>query len=143
MKRIVFTSFFIFLVLAGFTQNPHTASLKQELLQAKDDTSRVLLMSSISSSYRFSKFDSSLWYGQQGLQLARHIRYIKGEGRCLANIARIIAEQGNSPVALKYNLEALQLNEESKDWDGKIQTLNSIGLMLVVLENYKEGRTYF
>ncbi|GAC1424396.1 MAG: hypothetical protein NVSMB67_24720 [Flavisolibacter sp.] len=126
-----------------FAQSPHTAQLKQELLRANDDTCRVLLMSSISSSYRFSKFDSSLWYGQQGFELAKHIHYIKGEGRCLANIARILAEQGNTPVALNYNLEALKLNEVSNDWDGKIQTLNSIGLMFNTLGDFSQARSYF
>ena len=73
--KIISVLYFLAFVQFTIAQSPATARLKQELLQAKDDTSRVLLMSDISSSYRLSKFDSSLWYGQQGLQLARHIHY--------------------------------------------------------------------
>ncbi|MHB1179531.1 MAG: tetratricopeptide repeat-containing sensor histidine kinase [Daejeonella sp.] len=141
--KIICLLFFIFLVQAAIAQNPQTAKLKLKLSQAKDDTAKVLLLSDISASYRYSKFDSSLWYGRKGLQLARRIHYVKGEGRCMANVARILSEQGNTAVALKWNLQALHLNEESKDWYGKVQTLNSMGLMFLVLRNYTEALTYF
>ena len=140
--KIICLLFFLFSVQAAIAQNPHTARLKQALLQAKDDTSRVLLMSDISTSYRLSKPELSMKYGQMGLKLARRIAFIKGEGRCLTRVAFVGAESGNTPEAFKYFLEALHLNEKSGDWEGKVQTLNSIGLMFITLANYDEARKY-
>ncbi|MDP2412662.1 MAG: ATP-binding protein [Daejeonella sp.] len=140
--KIICLLFSLFLVQVAIAQNPHTARLKQELLQAKNDTAKVLIMSDISTSYRLSKPDSALLYGKKGLKLARRIAYLKGEGRCLARVAFVSAESGNTPEAFKYFLEALHLNDKSQDWEGKVQTLNMIGLMFHTIANYDEARKY-
>ena len=140
--RLLSLVLILFCVQVAVGQSPQTTRLKRELAAAKHDTTRTILMSDISASYRLSRFDSSSWYGQQGLALSRRIQFKKGEGRCLANISRILGEQGNTPLALQYSLDALRLNQESGDLYGQVQTLNNIALMFIVLENYNTSRTY-
>ena len=132
----------LFLAQTAMTQNLQTSRLKHELSLANDDTSRVVLLADISTSYRNSNTDSSLQYGQQALHLARRIRWEKGEGRALARVSRILSEQGNNTKAYQYNLEAYRLNVKAKDWEGQIQTLNQIGLMYLTLANAVEARKY-
>ncbi len=145
MNRFVPLCWFVSaLALPGaFAQNPQTARLKRELAAAKTDTSRVLLMADISGSYRFSKPDSSLAYAQRGLALAEHIRFARGEGRCLTRLGHNIMERGNLPLALRHCLKAQHLNEENRDWLGLAQTLNVLGLVYNTLGDYAQARSYF
>ena len=131
---------FVFAVFPGFSQNPQTARLKAELAAAKTDTSRVLLMAEISSSYRYSKPDSSLAYAQRGLTLARKIRFSRGEGRCLTRLSHNVADRGNLPAAFRQCLMAQHLNESSSDWLGLAQTLNVLGIIYYTLENHTQAR---
>ena len=145
MNRFLPVCWFVsLLALSGaLAQNPQTARLKQELAAAKTDTSRVLLLADISSSYRYSKPDSSLAYAQRGLELAEKIRFAKGEGRCLARLGHNIMERGNLPLALRHCLKAQHLNEQKRDWTGLAQTLNVLGLIHNILGSYPQARSYF
>ena len=145
MNRFLSACWFVYALTTtqAFTQNPQTARLKQELAAAETDTSRVLLLSDISRSYRSSKPDSSQAYAQRGLALAERIRYRKGEGRCLARLGLLTFARGNLPLAFRQNLRALQLNEESEDWEGLEQTLNILGLIYSTLGDYPEARSYY
>ena len=144
MNRFLSACWFVYALTTtqAFTQNPQTARLKQELAAAKTDTSRVLLLADISASYRYSRFDSSLAYAQRGLALAERIHYRKGEGRCLTRMGYLNFERGNLPQAFRQSLRALQLNEESGDWHGMVQTLNGLGIIYLRLEDYSQSRGY-
>jgi len=124
-------------------QSPQTAGLKLALARATADTSRVLLLADISASYRYSRFDSVLVYAWRGLNLAQRIKYKKGEGRCLSRLAILMSERGNLPQALRIDLNALQLNEASRDWEGMARTLNQTGLLYHALEDYRPALGYF
>ncbi|GAA3936746.1 tetratricopeptide repeat protein [Hymenobacter algoricola] len=124
-------------------QSPQTARLKQALARATTDTSRVLLMADISASYRYSRFDSVMAYAWRGLSLAQRINYKKGEGRCLSRIGILVSERGNLPQALRIDLNALQLNEASHDWEGMARTLNQTGLLYHALEDFRPALAYF
>lgn len=124
-------------------QSPQTAPLRRALAQATSDTSRVLLLADLSASYRYSRFDSVRHYALQGLRLARRIGYTKGEGRCLSRIGILIGERGNLPAALRTNLQALQLNEDSHDTEGTARTLNQTGLLYYALDDFRPSLSYY
>ncbi|MCC2547837.1 tetratricopeptide repeat protein [Hymenobacter sp. BT175] len=128
---------------AGLAQSPQTAGLEAALARATADTTRVLLLADISASYRFSRYDSVLSNAQRGLRLARRIGYLKGEGRCLSRLGILLSERGNLPDALRTDLDALQLNEQSHDLEGKARTLNQLGLLYQALEDYRPALRYF
>ncbi|QDA59114.1 tetratricopeptide repeat-containing sensor histidine kinase [Hymenobacter jejuensis] len=129
--------------LPGYSQSPQTPRLKQALARATSDTSRALLLADLSASYRYSRFDSVLWYARQGVQLAQRIDYPKGEGRCLSRIGILMGERGNLPQALRIDLKALQLNEKSQDLEGTARTLNQTGLLYYALDDFRPALNYF
>ncbi|SHJ07028.1 Histidine kinase-, DNA gyrase B-, and HSP90-like ATPase [Hymenobacter daecheongensis DSM 21074] len=146
MKQ-VYPVLLLFTILFGTTaapaQSPQTAGLKQALARATTDTTRVLLLADISASYRYSRFDSVMHYAWRGLNLAQRIKYRKGEGRCLSRIGILMSERGNLPQALRIDLDALQLNQASRDWEGTARTLNQTGLLYHALEDYRPALGYF
>jgi two-component system, NtrC family, sensor kinase len=134
------------LLLAGVAapaQSPESAPLRRALARATSDTARVLLLADLSATYRYSRFDSVRYYAQRGLQLAQRIGYRKGEGRCLSRMSILMGERGNLPAALRLNLQALQLNEESHDQEGTARTLNQTGLLYFALEDFRPALRYF
>jgi two-component system NtrC family sensor kinase len=146
MKQVFPLILLLSILLGAFpaaAQSPQTAGLKQALAQATTDTTRVLLLADISASYRYSRFDSVMSYAWRGLNLAQRIHYKKGEGRCLSRIGILVSERGNLPQALRIDLNALQLNEASHDWEGMARTLNQTGLLYHALEDYRPALAYF
>ncbi|UOQ53950.1 tetratricopeptide repeat-containing sensor histidine kinase [Hymenobacter cellulosivorans] len=132
-------------LLSGWAraQSPQTAGLRTALARASHDTTRVLVLADLSASYRYSRFDSVLWYARQGLQLARRIGYAKGEGRCLSRLGILMSERGNLPQALRIDLQALQLHEQSHDPEATARTLNQMGLLYHALEDYRPALSYY
>ncbi|AYA38623.1 hypothetical protein D3Y59_17140 [Hymenobacter oligotrophus] len=127
----------------AWAQSPQTPALRRALAQATSDTARVLLLADLSASYRYSDFDSVQHFAKQGLQLARRIGYTKGEGRCLSRIGILMGERGNLPQALRTDLQALQLNEESHDLEGTARTLNQTGLLYFALDDFRPSIAYY
>jgi hypothetical protein len=70
-------------VVLGQTVPQRTDTLKRLLMETRQDTSRVLLMAQLSINYRFFKPDSSMFFAQQALKLARQLNYSKGKARAL------------------------------------------------------------
>ncbi|UOQ73155.1 tetratricopeptide repeat-containing sensor histidine kinase [Hymenobacter cellulosilyticus] len=146
MRKLLPILFFSFWTLFGTlaqAQSPQTAGLRAALAGARHDTTRVLLLADLSATYRYSRFDSVLWYARQGLQLARKIEYAKGEGRCLSRLGILMGERGNLPQALRIDLQALQLHEQSHDLEAMARTLNQMGLLYHALEDYRPALSYY
>lgn len=136
----------VLLLLTGApaqAQSPESAPLRRMLAQASSDTARVLLLADLSATYRYSRFDSVRYYAQRGLRLARRIGFRKGEGRCLSRLGILMGERGNLPAALRLNLQALQLNEDSNDLAGTARTLNQTGLLYFALDDFRPALRYF
>ncbi|UOG76940.1 ATP-binding protein [Hymenobacter tibetensis] len=143
ISRLLFWLLLVLPVVRAVGQSPQTAALEQELARTTTDTSRVLLLANLSATYRYSHFDSVQKYAQQGLRLARRIGYHKGEGRCLSRLAILYSERGNLPEALRLNLQALQLNQQSNDLEGKSRTFNQTGLLYFALDDFRPSLHYY
>jgi signal transduction histidine kinase len=142
-RALLVLGLFIWASNSLWAQSPQTKRLRHALAAATVDTSRVLLLADLSATYRYSRFDSVLYYAQQGLQLALRIGYQKGEGRCLSRLGILHSERGNLPQALRVDLQALSLNEASGDVEGTARTLNQTGLLYYALEDYKPSLKYY
>ncbi|WP_157541103.1 tetratricopeptide repeat-containing sensor histidine kinase [Hymenobacter aerophilus] len=132
----------LLLPAAGRAQSPQTQPLRLALSRAPTDTARVLLLADLAATYRYSHFDSVSYYAHRGLRLARSIGYVRGEGRCLSRLAILPGERGNLPQALRLNLAALRLNEESGDLEATARTLNQTGLLYYALDDYRPSLRY-
>jgi two-component system NtrC family sensor kinase len=134
----------LFLLLPAFSdaQINTIDSLKRLLQIEKQDTSRVLLLLQLSRAYLFSRPDTALVLGQQGLLLARETGFTKVEVRCLNRIASIFRLTGNYPKALQLDLEALKKAEAIQDKTTIAIVLRSIGSDYIYLGDYRQGINY-
>ena len=108
MKILIATFLFTSIWSIGFAQyqDKNIDSLKQELTFAKQDTSRVQLMVSISYNYRFLNLDSSNYYGLQALEMANKIDYLKGKVQATNRMSFFYRYTGNLPKALELSFNA-------------------------------------
>jgi hypothetical protein len=80
MKTFSLCLLLLFTQTSGSAQQHYLDSLRNQLNEAKrEDTSRVLALSSVADYYGFVQFDSSLFYATQILELSQKINYTYGK----------------------------------------------------------------
>ena len=94
---------------------------------AKQDTTRVLLIADLANYYKFNFPDSSLYYGNKALELAKQIKFVKGEVRALSNIGFTQILLGNESKALQIFLHALKIEEKNNLINDKADLLVQLG----------------
>ncbi|MBC7426582.1 MAG: two-component sensor histidine kinase, partial [Bacteroidia bacterium] len=87
-------------------------SLKHELIIAKDDTSRVLIMAELAKAYTGFISDTTNLYGNKALELAQRIHFFRGEASALNALGIGIQVEGDYPKSLEYLYRGLQITEE-------------------------------
>ena len=87
-------------------------SLKHELIIAKNDTSRVLIMSALASAYTGFYPDTVNLYGNEALKLAEQINFFRGKVSVLNALGLSIELQGDYPKSLEYVYRGLEIAEE-------------------------------
>ena len=130
MKKAALALLFVLAWGLGFSQNQEQAaidSLKHLLPISSKDTSRVLALVQLSNAYNSYRPDSSIYYAQQALVLARKIKYPKGEFEALFRMGFTLGMVGNYPRALDMLLKALRIAEKHLFGEGKARVLNRLG----------------
>jgi signal transduction histidine kinase len=87
-------------------------SLKHELVTAKNDTSKVLLMAQLSSAYNGFYPDTVNYYGNEALKLAERINYSRGKAMALIALGLGIQLEGEYPKSFDYLYQCLQITEK-------------------------------
>ena len=115
MKKSAAAILFLFICAPAFAQDKLIIdSLLRALSGVNDDSSRASIMSDLCFQYRLVKTDSALLFGKQALNLSRRIQYKIGEARTLSNLAFVMRDQGNLPVAMDYQFKALKYFQENQ-----------------------------
>lgn len=147
MKTLTFTLLLTLIGSVSFGQNAQGRltidSLKRQLLIAKHDTSRVLIMARLCASYRVPQPDSSLVVGQQALMLAQKINFAKGEIRALAERGRTLLDVGNLPQSLEIQFRALQIARDNHLSAETTLPLSYIGSIYFTLGNHSKAISYY
>ena len=79
IKTFTLTILLAFVCSIGFTQTKEAIdSLQHQLAIAKDDISRINAQIALRLLYRLGNTDSSMIYGQQALESAEKIKYVRG-----------------------------------------------------------------
>jgi two-component system NtrC family sensor kinase len=96
-------------------------SLQQSLSASSKDSNRVLILHQLTYTILFSKPDSSMYFAQEGLKLARLINYPKGQVLCNADIGAVWWILGDYAKADQILLESLQSAEllhyaDAQEW---------------------------
>jgi tetratricopeptide (TPR) repeat protein len=118
-------------------------TLLQQLQSEKRDTSRVIILGSLSRAYQYYKPDTALLLAQQGLALAKKIGFIKGQALCTRRLAAVLAESGEHPKALELFFDALKEYESINDAEGISGVFVGIGIIYVDEGDYRESLNYY
>ncbi len=119
-------------------------SLKHDLANAKDDTSRVSKLNLLS--YAVLDETEQLDYAQQALSISERINYEKGKGDALVNIGYFYNRQGDIVKGMKYFQQAYEICKSIKYQFGIASSLNNMGEIYYnigdiskALENFQKG----
>ena len=143
-----------FFLLLGFflmssmvvAQEAFLDSLQIELKQAgKEDTSRVIALTSLADYYGFIDSDSCFFYTSQSARLSKKLNYLYGEYLTYLATFHGFNTQGNYPMALQAALEYLKTSEELKDERPEVmsQAYYTMGLLNREMANYEDAKLQF
>jgi tetratricopeptide (TPR) repeat protein len=141
MKKIFLILLFLLLAVRISAQAPQVDSLNKLLTSTKEDTVKVMAL--VNLSFYYPNFQHGLDLAQEGLILARKIKYEKGEASCLHQIANQYSSISNYPMALHYYLEALKIRERINDKNGMARSYNGIGSIYKEQGDYKNAIIYY
>ena len=140
MKKLFLVLLFSVFILGIFAGIPQVDSLKKLLVTAKNDTVKVMAL--VKLSFYDQSFQHGLDYAEEGLALARKIKYAKGEAAALHQIGNQYDMIANEQKSLHFHLQALKIREHINDRNGMASSFNSIGLGYKRLGDYKTAISY-
>jgi two-component system NtrC family sensor kinase len=143
MKKIILLAFLSVIYGKSFAQNSKGDSLKHQLAIAKQDTSRILLISDLIGYYIYNKPDSAFKYGANGLKLLQRTNYPKGEARLLGRLGSLYRETGNLPKALDFAMKSMAVSEQNHYLLEKRRAVNAIGVVYFDLGDYTKAINYY
>lgn len=126
-----------------FTAQAQLDSLIQEASQTHPDTITLALWNEIAFQYRSENADSTLYYAQQALELARKINDKKWVGRSYYSIGVGHHIKGNFDTAVDYYEQGIPLARASNDQKGLARLYNNLGLVDWTQGNLRTGLNYF
>jgi two-component system NtrC family sensor kinase len=97
-----------------FAQNKFTDSLSKQLAVAREDTSRVLILSDLCFYYRNTNVDSSIVYGHDAWNLAQKIKFVRGEADVLSKLGLSYREKGDLPKSLELLFRAMKIAQDNR-----------------------------
>ncbi|WP_201978954.1 sensor histidine kinase [Hymenobacter rubidus] len=127
----------------GAGAQPSLDSLRQRLATTPSDTSRVLLLNHLCWQTSTRNVTQALAYGQQGLALARQLRFGLGEVYLLNALARAAFLQHDELAAIRYYQQAVRRAEAEPRTDRQLM-LALLGLSRVAIQqqDFAEGEKY-
>ncbi|MBS1749053.1 MAG: tetratricopeptide repeat protein [Bacteroidetes bacterium] len=142
-ERIFIAVIFLFCNYNIYAQKQTADSLVKILATTKPDSGKVILQWQIADAVSMYQPDTALKIAQQGLFLARRIKYQEGESRSLGILAEIFRKIGNYPRALELNLKKLEIEEKRNNPYNLASVLMNIGIVYVFQEEYYKGLQYY
>jgi two-component system NtrC family sensor kinase len=142
MKTILLTCLLTLSSIIGFTQDKRLDSLKHELAISRPDTNKVLILVLLTTGYKYSIPDSAFFYGQQALELARQIKFPKGEVQALFYLSVTYRVLGNSSKALELELKSIQIANKNNLMYEKARALIGLGYIYLYSQNYFQALFY-
>ncbi|MDB5015098.1 MAG: hypothetical protein JWQ25_3300 [Daejeonella sp.] len=142
MRFAILFLFFIHFAHCGSAQSSKIDSLSRLLAHTKADSNRVTFLWRLAEQYQSINPDTSLQLSQQALLLARRIKYTEGESRSLAILATSQYLLGNYPTALSNYMLKLKIEEKRNSPRNYVSALSNIGLMYILLGEYRNALSY-
>ncbi len=106
------------------------SALRARIPSLTDSTERVSVYARLGMLYTIRSLDSSYYFSARALDLAKRIKYRRGEAEALNVLGFYYIEKANPYLAYKYSNEALAIFEQEK-LPGKVSELTmNIGVLL-------------
>ncbi len=125
-----------------FSQSAKTDSLNKLLQKETIDSNRVTLLWNLAKQYQFFKPDTTIVLAQQAQLLASRIKFVEGESRSFAVMAAGQYLLGNYTAALNNYMQKLKIEEKRNSVRNYASALSNIGLMYILLSDYKSALSY-
>ncbi len=146
MKKYGCLIFLLVITKMAFSQpniSPSLAdSLKQELMKAKEDTAKVLILEKLTRCYTAIDLNSALKYGRQGKALAERIGYMPGKLLCTISLSFILARTNDHAEGLQLLMEAKQYCERNDKPEELARVLSTISNIYTLNKDYKKALDY-
>jgi signal transduction histidine kinase len=143
MKILLFSLFAFFSVTVSAQSFLDT--LHEQLQNAKEDTAIIKATGELSQYYGVIRFDSSIYYADQTLDLSEKLKYTYGLFLSYRSIFAATNSIGDYPKALEWALKELKAAEQLKDHRLASMAWSHFGLELVNREvnNDREAIMHF
>src|SRR4051812_30642213 len=130
MKSFFFSILIFINSSALIAQENYVDSLQRQLAYAKNDSTRVALLSDLWIYYATAQPAKAMMYAEQALRLSQKNNYKKGEFEALLDIAFTFNRQGDFPQAYKHVLNALRIAENLENGQEELcKAYNVIGTL--------------
>lgn len=134
---------FLCMFMNSAAQSAEISKLKQTLATTQNDSVKIFTNSELCYLYTGLKYDSALYYGNQGLALARSVQNKTGIRQCLTDLGALYFQAGKYPESTRCFLEALKMAEQIKDERGVVNTLNNLAVVYHNLKEYDKALGYY
>jgi tetratricopeptide (TPR) repeat protein len=142
-RILILFSFFTYVSSNCLAQNKLIDSLKGAIKKARNDSSKINTLNALSDGlWRVGKYDTAIICANDAKTLAETINYKNGISGALKNIGIIYECQGNYPEAIKYDISALNINQETGNKQGIASNLNEIGIIYSEQEIFPNALQY-
>ncbi|RYE22266.1 MAG: sensor histidine kinase [Sphingobacteriales bacterium] len=129
MKRRLLVSILLPLaIVSAHAQPPDPHSLLNELKTKPDDTAKTTLYGKLADAYDMVNPDSSVYYANKGIALAKNLKYDLGEGKLLQQLGIIYFRHKELDTAAMYFNQAMPIFKKINYRKGIAMTYNSIGI---------------
>ena len=144
MKKLALTILALqfFSLVEAQNYSHQSDSLKLLLSKTNHDTAKVLLLADLSWTYAFLQVDTSIWYAQKAISLARQIHYKKGEAAGMSSYGWALWALGNYDKAIEAALKSLNLSKDLKDYEMIAAKYNQLAIFYRDAEDYKHALRY-
>jgi signal transduction histidine kinase len=150
-RRSLHIIFLIVLPLFCLSQNGKPADsvnthyidgLHRQLVSAKDDSARMMIIERIGFFYENLNADSSLYYINEALNIARQKHYTRAEARTLATLSGLMENQGRYAEEFELLFQSLKIAEENNSAYDIARANRRISGVYAELQNYPKAITY-
>lgn len=144
-RRLILLAFIVFVLTLHTIQAQHASldSLENVLKQTNQDSTKINVLLSLSSQYRYVDFSKSKEYAEQALKLAIAKNLYMKQIKANQILGSLYSLAGDYTSALKYNNHALQLSMASSDSSFIAFNYNAVANDYYDLGEYDEAYFYF
>src|SRR5882724_2317647 len=118
MKRLLFTIFL--LQLFSFAESQRFVDIDSARLllgKTNSDEAKVLIYADLSFTYAFLQVDTSIWYAQKAILLAKQLEFKEGEATGMFSYGWALWASGNYDKAIEAALRSLNLYKDLKNYE--------------------------